>query len=279
MRIGNLVSRNGVQLRCASSSDGETKPWLILILPFGLKVEFAEAFFRRFETTYRIVSWESRLIFSAPDRELDDADFGIENHVADLLAIIEAYGIERADLVGYCSGAGIALAAVKSYPHYFDSLVLVHGEYAMLDDEGCVTQIGKDIDNILPFAAQGQDKAQFVLDRISSLPQGETDDISGHEDINLPYKHCEHLHRYARSYLVYRAVDFTELARTVDKSTIAMTGHADQHTNVASSARISDLIRNSRLFVDDDSDHYGVLRRDSNTLQQIRQFLDEQRNN
>jgi pimeloyl-ACP methyl ester carboxylesterase len=118
MRVETEVSRDGVPLEyahCGSSG----KPCITLIMPFGLKVELAEAFFRFYQPRYDVVTWESRLILHSSDREGRPENFAIINHVYDLVSVLRARRVSRAFLVGYCSGAGIGLAAANRFPQLF----------------------------------------------------------------------------------------------------------------------------------------------------------------
>jgi pimeloyl-ACP methyl ester carboxylesterase len=268
-----MEGHDGVTLRYRCSVASENRPWLVFVIPFGLSIEIADAFFDYFANKLNVVAWESRLILSLQDRKLSKQDFALENHARDLLSIADVMSIDNAILVGYCSGAGVALAAANLRPEKFQRLVLVHGEFVFLKDDSCMTQVGKDIDSILPIASKGEDKAQLILDRVASLQQRRGADLPAHLDINLPFSNRRYLHRYALNYLAYRESDFESLARGIDVQTLVMAGDADKQTCVASASRIGRTLRQARIFVDANADHYGVVRNRSNTLQEIDRFI------
>src|SRR3569833_1541882 len=139
MRVETILSRDGVPLKYARGGS-PANPCIALIMPFGLKVELAEPFFRFHQLRYDVVTWESRLILDSSQRETRREDFAIINHVYDLMSVLRACRVSRAFLVGYCSGAGIGLVAANRFPHLFSSLTLVHGEYSLLGEESCTTQ-------------------------------------------------------------------------------------------------------------------------------------------
>src|SRR5688572_6193382 len=68
MKEAVAVGSDGVSLNYAISEYQQGKPWLALIIPFGLRVTIAKPFFDFFQPQYNIVSWESRLILS-PDEQ------------------------------------------------------------------------------------------------------------------------------------------------------------------------------------------------------------------
>ena len=272
MREGTARSHDGSTLQYGFRDQAPGKPWIALIIPFGLKVEVAQAFFGCFAADYNIVTWEARLILAPPERRIGAGELTVGNHVADLLSVLDACGVKRAALVGYCSGAGIALAALKEAPHRFDDLVLVNGEYTLLKEPSCVTQFGSDIDNLLPMASRDLKSAQFILDRMpfeQRLQNGRAPPAA----IHLPFSQAHYFHRYALNYLSYRATDFVALAGDVRRRTLLISGECDLQTNVSSSLKIQRSIPGSQMWVQPNGDHYELLRHGSSTLGQVRSFL------
>jgi len=144
-------------------------------MPFGLSVDLAEAFFSFYQPRYDVVTWESRLILDSSEREVRPEDFAVINHVYDLMSVLYACRVSRAFLVGYCSGAGVGLAAANRFPQFFSSLILVHGEYTLLSDESCTTQFAADTDSLLSIAAKSDEDARQIFEDDSG-----TDEECGH---------------------------------------------------------------------------------------------------
>ncbi|WP_444997359.1 hypothetical protein [Aliikangiella sp. IMCC44359] len=274
MKTRLITSDDGVELKCAVSCSTDKKNWIVLIIPFGLKVELAQSFFDYFENDFNIVTWESRLILSEDETSLSGNEFAIENHIADINAIEKALNIEISTLVGYCSGAGIALAAANKNPEKYSQLLLVHGEFTLLGDKACVTQVGADIDSLLPIASMSPDKAKFIMDRVSMDNSNTATSLPENIDINLPFKNSNYLYRYALNYLSYRKVDFESLAKIIKHKTVLLTGDLDKHTNIQSTMKIKELIENSEIHIDPQADHYGIVREKSLTLEKIANYLE-----
>lgn len=279
MREQTAPSHDGCTLRYGYCDQAPGKPWIALILPFGLNVEVARAFFDFFAAEYNVLTWEARLILAPPERNIGWGELTVENHIADLFAVLDACSVERAMLVGYCSGAGIALAALAASPHRFDDLVLVNGEYTLLKEPSCVTQFGSDIDTILALASRDLKTAQLILDRMQSILEEMSSDKRSPNGrappagIHLPFSQAHYFHRYALNYLSYRATDFVTLASAVRRRTLLISGECDLQTNVTSSRKIQRCIAGSKLRVEPNGDHYELLRHGSSTLVQVRSFL------
>ena len=273
MNIESLQTADGIQLRYAYSISDLANPWITLVIPFGLDVRMAGAFCEFFASHYNVCTWESRLILEESDRDCDVGQFTIDHHVADLLAVLDALRVEETILVGYCSGAGVALAAINLAPNRFGDLVLAHGEYTLLNDTTCTTQFAADMDTLLCLAASSDARAQVVFEKI----QSERFDGGANRPAGLdqPFSSSRFLQRYAKNYLSYKSCDFTQLAREVTHPALLLAGGKDVQVNISSSRQIHGEIRGSRLFVDPDADHYGVLTKDSPTLIAIWNYICE----
>ena len=273
MNIKILSSYDDIELICGLTDIDKKKPWLVFICPFGLKLQVADAFFEYFKGHFNIVTWESRLILAPSSINVHKSNLSVSQHVKDLLRVINSIAVDSVSLVGYCSGAGIALKAAIETPDLFNNIILVHGEYVMLDDKQCVTQVGNDIDGILPIASMGEKEAQFIIEKVSSRNDDIEFNLSSSIDINLPFKKHYYLHRYGLNYLNYRDENFVLAAEKITQKTFVMTGECDRHTNVKSSMKINETIRNSTFYVDSQADHFGVVRHNSNTLKIIEDYL------
>jgi pimeloyl-ACP methyl ester carboxylesterase len=270
MQVEEISSYDGVRLKYAYSGLSH-KPCIALAMPFGLRLDLADAFFEFYRPHYEVMTWESRLILDSSGQEVSSGDFAVDNHVNDLVSILRARQVSRATLVGYCSGAGISLAAANMFPELFSALVLVHGEYALLSDESCTTKFAADVDSLLSFAATSEEHAREVFARVTSdrlvansaLPEG----------IDTPFTQLHYLYRYALNYLAYKSTDFKKLALSVTHRSLLLTGKRDVQANVESTRMIHGLMRNAEIHVDPGADHYGILREDSKTLAAIWNYL------
>lgn len=275
MREGVALGPDGVSLNYAVSEHQEGKPWMVLIIPFGLRVTIARPFFDFFQPQYNLVTWEARLILSPDEQPAPPGSFELHRHVKDFDVVLTACNVRRCVVVGYCSGAGIALSAANRYPQRISHLILVHGEYVLLNEPDCSTQFAREIDGLLTMAHTDENHLRKIFDKVNQdrLDAGE----HRPQGIDLPYSQLSFLRRYAQNYQAYKKADFRKLARFVAHGTLLMTGKKDAQANVASTMKIKDAMPNATLHVDDTADHYGILREDSSTLITLWNHLCEQR--
>lgn len=270
---GVLSTRDGVNVRYAYCADAPGNPWIALVMPFGLDLALAQPFFDFFRSHYNVCTWESRSILEDSMRECTVEEFSIDRHAEDLFAVLEALQVERAILVGYCSGAGIALAAANLAPNLFTTVVLAHGEYTLLSRPDCTTPFAADMDGLLSLAASGDERAKLVYEKIHN----ERFDFGGERPhgLDVPFSELRFLKRYARNYLAYKANDYEQLATEVSHPALLLAGGRDIQVNTTSSQRIHARMPNADLFVDPEADHYGLLRSDSNTMIAVWNYLCE----
>jgi pimeloyl-ACP methyl ester carboxylesterase len=78
----------------------------------------------------RVITWDYRGLYASarPTPHVDSA-YGIDRHVADLWAVLDAEGAGRAVLVGWSLGAQVVLEAYRRAPERVAGLVLVNGTY------------------------------------------------------------------------------------------------------------------------------------------------------
>ncbi len=268
------LSHDGVSLTYRYNRVDESKPYLTLIMPFGLRLDLAEAFFDLFADDFNIITWESRLILAPKDRAVKPHELTVDNHIADMMTILDEEKVRNSILVGVCSGAGVALAAANKEANRFSQLVLANGDYTLLDDLSCVTQHSSDIDGLFPIAAMDEQKAAFILDKInldvnnmdSAIPLG----------IHLPFSNPHFFHRYALNYLSYKSLDYEQLARSIIHKTLFMSGEKDKQTNVKSTIKIKNQTNDSSLYIEEDGDHYELFRANSKALNYLKEFLSKE---
>jgi pimeloyl-ACP methyl ester carboxylesterase len=275
MKEGVVVGPDGVSLNYATSEYREGKPYIALIIPFGMRVSVARPFFDFFQPQYNIVTWESRLILSPDEHPVPSGAFELHRHVKDFEVVLAACNVRTCVVVGYCSGAGIALGAANRYPQRISHLVLVHGEYVLLDEPGCSTRFAREVDGLLTMANSDEKHLRTIFEKVRE----ERLDAGEHRPrgVDLPYSQLSFLRRHAQNYQEYKKSDFQKLARFVTHRTLLMTGKKDAQANVASTVKIKDAMPNSMLHVDDAADHYGILREDSGTLITLWNHLCKQR--
>lgn len=274
MFITEVSGSDGVVLRVCVANTQSDAPWIAFVLPFGLPLQFAEPFIRYFGVHFRILCWESRLILSETATAPADVQLTLTCHAADVIELFRHFDIQRAYLVGHCSGAGVAMKFAQMHAEQVSGMVLVHGEYVLRQMPECVTPFADEIDTLLSLCNLSESSLDLVFDKVSENRRPVAADLP--VGIDTPFTERAYLRNYARNYLQYKTTDFCRLAADVQTDVLLLCGGADIQTNIQSSKKLQACFSHAQLVIDQDADHYGVYRDDSTTLTHIWNYLYEQ---
>ncbi|MEM9522902.1 MAG: alpha/beta hydrolase [Pseudomonadota bacterium] len=245
---------------------------MVVILPFGLRVHVAEPLCARLARDLNVITWQGRSLsddrFAGNDERLTP-----ESHARDVEALLDWAGNDRCDIIGFCSGAGIALLAAARLADRVERLALVCGEF-MLEPAQCPrSSFQQEVDRLLPLAAQGLDLAEMLSEKLS-VGRNPSDERSDFEaKLAEPFTTGKHLHRHGLNYIGYRQVDFPALAETVPHPTLLISTHDDQQVFSESSRLIGAALPNLRDHRTFPGDHYEILRADNALTDAVVDFL------
>lgn len=123
-----ISSRDGVPLRVFDWGDGRNDAVLI-VNAYGSRMGLISRLAERLAATKHVISWESRWV-PRITRDFDKAKLDVAHHVKDGLDVLAFFGRTRASLIGFCTGAQIALALAASEPERVDRIALLNGSFS-----------------------------------------------------------------------------------------------------------------------------------------------------
>lgn len=253
-----IASEDGYRVRTFVGPWDSRRATIIVVLPFGAAVDMARPLCLRMIRHFNVVTWQARMILDDQELTPDLSRSTPEMHVADMMSILSLLSVPKADVIGYCSGAGIALLAAQRQPHRLSRLALVSGEYVLPERTCPRSRYQNDIDSLLPLAATSRRNAIAIFKKLSTRPALNDDPIAS--AVTLPFSHPETLYRFAVNYLAYRQLDLLEVAAEVSHVALVAVGGRDEQVTVRSSELIQQRLRGGQLHVDPAADHYDVCR-------------------
>lgn len=190
-----LRSRDGVPLRCWAAGP-EGRPAVAIVSACGMPVGLTAGWMSALSSAYRVVTWESRGLFADGNGPglTDLGGHALTDQAADLLAVLDGFGIAHAHALGLCGGAAIALAAAARSDR-ITSLSLWHGDYE-LGDDAPKTPHQQDIQSLLAMVSRDRERAA-IMHRMMSRPATVNqlrEDIAHY--LIHPYATPETLYRY-----------------------------------------------------------------------------------
>jgi pimeloyl-ACP methyl ester carboxylesterase len=267
----SVASWDGTPVRCFHTNFRDDKPTMLIVLPFGIPAEVARPAFEALEPKLNVVTWEGRYILNAALAFVGSEHVSPADYVRDVLAILHAVNVPSCSIIGYCSGAGIALLAATQHPDVFTDLILVSGEYQLFRRGHVSTAYQRSIDSFLPVVSRSRDDARMVFSTMSEVAKANEAQAASElqKQMSTPFSTEEHLFRYARTYMAYRDFDALQTASGIQQATFVVTGGLDEHSNMENSEAVYARVSKAKLFVDDQGDHYAFCRRGSLTLDTI----------
>lgn len=126
----NVVARDGVA--CAVRSAGTDGPALVFVHGVGSTAAIWDAQLRAFAGAYRCFAVELRGN-GIPKPEPSPSEITRAGFAADVVAVLDAYAIERCTLIGCSLGGVVAFELWQRDPHRIDAMAIV-GSFARYPD-------------------------------------------------------------------------------------------------------------------------------------------------
>jgi pimeloyl-ACP methyl ester carboxylesterase len=263
-------------------------PTVVLVNAFAMPVTFWEPFARRLLPAHRLLTWESR---GVPDTSVafDPARCGVADHVDDLCTVLDAFGVERARLVGWCSGAQIALRFAATYPARAEALALLAGAYRLSDDVPRSDFFTRLL-TFLPSCARSARQARLYATMFGFArgPNGPSNPEPGGNELDTnipetlrhmtdaPFLDGEALFRYAHLQLRFLEEPTDAWTSGVTARTLVVGSEKDAIVHPSSSSIVARLLKHSELVMLKDADHYAHYF-DASVAETVRRFFDNER--
>jgi pimeloyl-ACP methyl ester carboxylesterase len=154
-----LISDDGVPLTAFEGHNTEGMP-VVLINALGMPAAFWVTLAKQLEPHFRVLTWETRWV---PDfgTEFDSARCGVNDHVKDLVTLLDSYSIPAAHFVAWCNGAQVALNFAAHFPERTQSLVFLNGAFNLPPSVPRST-VDKNMRSMMPrIAARRKDSELF----------------------------------------------------------------------------------------------------------------------
>jgi len=245
---------------------------IVLIPPCGVPAALFRPWLTALSSRYLVVTYENPYLFgdwaSLPVPSGEPA-----TEAAYVGAVLQAYGISRAHVIGICGGAPIALAAAAELGPKVASLVICHGDLNF-GAEVPRTAFQKQFQGFLSEARTGLERAREVLALFldPNILFGVPARLAPF--ILYPYSDLELFHRYAKINYGLMAYDANDAARRLDQRLLIVTSRTDRMTHPASSHHLHRTVTGSELSERATGSHHDMLLPNPELFAQIRQFVD-----
>jgi len=268
-----LIASDGQPINLFVSGQ-HNKNTILICNAIGMPAEFIRPMADYLSNHYKVITWESRTLPSMSATG-ETADVSFQRHILDAKDIMDSVGIIDTILIGWCTGARLALAVSSNFPNSIKKTILLNGSYWL---ENCdKTVFEKNILLTMPKIAQKKKYAEFFHKSIFSRKsagatseeveaQDQSNDLLSSTDPNLvhltsiPFHSQDNLFLYARlvTEFINAKINIKELA--LKQPIYVITCTHDNTTNPSSSQWIYRNIANARFTKLVNEDHFALYR-------------------
>ena len=237
---------------------------LVLINAYGMPVEFWTTLGGRLASAFRVLTWETAGVPN-PSGRRDPESIAPGAHANDLARLLDARGIDRADIVAWCNGAQVALAFAHSFPDRVHRIAFVGGTF-QLDPPLPYTEYARMLVALAHNASQSPRHATTLSEvmrrqeAMGRTPANPDRIASAHlrHLCKLPYRTGDTLFRYARGIRHYVDDRISKISLPPATRVLVMTGGRDTMVNPKDPRWVASQIPNARLVEVPDADHTGM---------------------
>lgn len=227
------LNRNGVNLHYVDEGSG---PAVLLTHGFAASSQMWQGQIEAFRDRYRVIAWDMRG-HGQTDSPEDAADYSEPATIADITAILDACGVERAVIGGLSLGGYMSLAFNLAHPERTRALMLFD------TGPGYNNPVGREGWN--EFAIRRAEA--FETQGLASL--GDSAEVRAAQ-----HRSAEGLAMAARGMLTQRDASVIQSLRSIDKPTLVLTGANDQNF-LAAHGYMSEQIPGAMSVLVDDAGH------------------------
>lgn len=271
-----MESFDGTPIRVFSAGD-PSRPAVLLVNAIGMPAEFWSGFSRQLAKNWFVLTWETR---GCPNVDLpcDLERHAFFDHVRDLLSVLDHFGVEAATLIGWCSGAQVALRTAAAYPRRVSRVVSINGSFGGSGDVE-MTQFEAKLREVMPKIASDRRVAEIYYNVVHGNPgeggavpeelsekSREASAVLTSVDPALlhltsrPFETVESLFRYSRLISASLAEDVTQWIGDVRAPVLLHTGKRDLTAHFECTRKVAGQLAAATLQIDDEGDHFSFYR-------------------
>jgi len=132
MAIG-IVTREGIKLSCRATGPTESTRAVLLIHGLNTNMAFWHPLLvRQLSADRQLILYDQR---GHGASDLPESGYTLADLAEDARAVLDAHGVESADIVAHSFGSGVAMQLARTYPQRVRSLTILDGRLRSLQGE------------------------------------------------------------------------------------------------------------------------------------------------
>ena len=263
------------------------KPPLLLVNAYGMPVTFMEPLAQALSDAFYVVTWESRGIPSDASG-VDGHDLSPSAHARDGIYIMDLLTLKKSDVLGWCTGAHVALKMALLSRERVGRLILLNGGFNF--DNIQDTAFQRNMRHVMVAASGNIALARLYHSAMYSRSENhpstgvpdaseKTLDIFRSTDTSLvhltgtPYRSPENLFKYAS--MIARFIQDKDYSgiEELGEDVLILSAKDDVTTGYMGSVYLNNCIQGSRISFPPAGDHFLLYNDSQYVCNQVRAFL------
>lgn len=282
----DFVSKHSMEEKQAAGikyfTGGKGPETILIINALGLTIDFWQSSARLLMQYAQVILWETRCC------EIGEggmkAVISIDEHVADMAAILQAEGEKKYHLLSWCNGARIATAMAAAFPSLIGSIIYLGPAFRGM--EGIMTadtKFEKDLDEVFEAAKKNNSMAGFLSAYLvktnKAAPAHDPALVPGYTDsrfreaVVAPMSTGPYLLNYARRTFNDEHYPVRELIPRISQRVLFILGSEDAVVSNRFIQELIPLFANSSAILVRGASHYIQLQQPRLFAQIVKEFL------
>jgi 3-oxoadipate enol-lactonase len=261
------TSSDGTQILGYAAGD-PAAPAVLLSAPCGMPARLVEPWMRHLAASARVVTWESRGMFTGPGFE---AATDVQAQVNDAVAVLQAMNLTGVHVAGLCGGAVVAAELAATMPSAVRSVSMWHGDFD-LGELAPKTGHQRNLLGVMAMAAESPDAAASIHQVVCQSMLGSVpDDLAA--QLLYPYVTPRLFLPYCQLNGAIMRHDITTTLPAVKMPVLVVTSRTDSTAHPDGSVAVARRLPDAELVVRDSGDHISLFRGEPALLRLLDGFL------
>jgi pimeloyl-ACP methyl ester carboxylesterase len=242
---------------------GQGEP-LVLIHGVGANLGSWDTVCKELEDSFKIIRPDLR--GHGQSANIDEP-YSVDKFAADILAVMDAAGIERAHLLGFSLGGLIAQKLAIDHAERFDRIVILSAVAGRTEVERAkvVARLDMIRDGGMEAITGAAADRWFTEDFARRHPEVIEKRIAELKSV--------HLDSYLEAYRVFGTTELIDTLHRIDRPVLIMTGEFDQGSNTRMAHAMHELIEGSELIILPGLKHSVLVEASELIAAHVREFL------
>lgn len=250
-----MVNGDGVQIATECSGTAAKGTIVLIMGATASMVWWPKSLVEQLESSgFQVIRYDHRDTGQSTTSPVDVVNYDVENLVRDLIAVLSAYEVESAHLVGMSLGGLLAQIAALTEPARVQSLTLIAAEPVGIEYEGSglpeefMDHFGKMADLDWTNREEVAD-FMFGIARLSAGPSPDFDEESVKDRIRREIDHARNMQSAFNHSMIAGDLDPALQASKIKQPTLIIHGTADPLISMSAALQSDDCIPNSNLML------------------------------